>query len=166
MVVMQAVDRRSFAFAVAFVLVSGQFSQVVAQSNRGTHLAAAAGDESQVEPAGYIGRVEAARRALTIILIPTEGDKVTAYYGLAGNIPLSDVKLDMLDRIGIFPLTRPLSEGIFFANPTQKFYLQRETDSKAPGSVLYGAVQFLDDGDVFTYQAAFFAYKEPVVGEK
>jgi hypothetical protein len=106
--------------------------------------------------------MEPARKALTIILVPTEGNQITAYYGLVGNIPFSDVKIGMLDRIGVFPLERPLAEGIFFENPYQRFTLGRETDSHAPGSVMHGTVEFIDEGYVYTNITDFFDYKEPV----
>jgi len=159
---MQVVNRVSLAFVMAFLLVPGQHSPLVAQTIHGTHIAATEGTPSQVEPAAYIGRVGPARRILTIILVPTEGSKVTAYYGRVGNIPFANVKIDMLDRIGVFPLKRPLSEGIFFENPYQIFNLGREAEADVPGSVLEGAVQFDDEGNVYTNITRFFEYKGPV----
>jgi hypothetical protein len=160
MLVMQVVHRRSFAFVLALLLVPSQLSQLVAQTNDETGIAAMGGNPNRQETTGYIGRMEPARKALTIILIPTEDNQITAYYGLAGNIPFSDVKIGMLDRIGVFPLEKPLSDGIFFENPYQRFTLARETDSHTPGSVLRGTVEFIN-GDDYTNITDFFEYKEP-----
>jgi hypothetical protein len=162
MVVMQIVNRRALACVMGLLLVLGQHSPLSAATPMTTQIAATTGDQSRAEPTEYIGRMEPARRALTIILVPTEDNRVTAYYGLVGNIPFSDVKKEMLDRVGIFRLERPLSDGIVFENPYQRFTLRREADSRTPGSVMDGAVEFVNDGYVYSNLTNFFAHMEPV----
>jgi hypothetical protein len=159
---MHIFSRRSLFFPAALLLIPTQFSLVVAQTNRGTNGAATAANQIPAEQAGYIGRVGAARRALTIILIPTQGNQVTLYYGRIADIPISDVRVSMLDRIGVFPLAKPLSDGIFFETQNQKFYLRREVDTHTPGSIMDGTIQFVDGRHVSSEVANLFEYKGPL----
>jgi hypothetical protein len=153
-------NKCSLASAAVLFLVSAQLSQAGAQPNKGTNIAATAGNQNQAGPSAYIGRVES-RGALTVILVPTDGNQVILYYGKIGSIPLSDVKMSMLDKIGAFPLKRALSDGIFFDGSNYQYNLQRETVSNTPGSVIDGPVQFQDGRRVFNTTMYFFEYKEP-----
>jgi len=158
--VVHIVNRRSLFFAAVLLLVPAQFSRATAQTNRGTNIAAMGGGQSQAQPVAYIGRIESGR-ALTVVLVPTEGNQVILYYGRIGSIPLSDVKMATLDKIGAFPLKKPLSDGISFEAANYKYDLQRGTDSHVPGSVMAGPVQLQDGRRVFNTIMNFFEYKEP-----
>jgi hypothetical protein len=162
---MHIVNRRSLLFPAVLLLVPPQLSRVAAQTNRGTNTAATAGNQNQAGPVGYIGRVGGGR-ALTIILVPTEGNQVTLYFGRVGDVALPDVKTAMLDKIGAFPLTRPLSDGIFFEGSNYKFNLRREADSHNPGSLMDGPVQLKDGRRVLDYLMNFFEFKEPAADRK
>jgi len=156
---MHMVNRRSLLVPAALLLVPPQLSRAAAQTNRGTNTAATAG------PVGYIGRVGGAR-ALTIILVPTEGNQAILYFGRIGDVALAEVKIAMLDKIGAFPLKAPLSDGIFFEGSNYKFSLRRETDSRNPGSLMDGPVQFRDGRRTADYLINFFEYKEPTGDRK
>lgn len=145
---------------MVLLLPACQSSYPVADTNQNIRADAATGTSNKAYPAAYVGR-RGSREALTVILIPRENNQVLVYYGLAGNIPLSDVKIDQLDRIGTFALDEPLSDGIFFSNPNEVYRLKRETDSDAPGSVLYGSIQYIDSYQDVTVMVDFFPYALP-----
>ena len=157
---MQEVGRRAFLGVLTLMLAACQSSDPVAGTKQNSSPDTVNGPSNPGYPAAYIGR-RGSREALTVILIPVEGNQVLVYYGLAGNIPLSDVKVSQLDRIGLFDLDKPLSEGIFFSNPNEVYRLTRETDSDAPGSVLYGSIQYIDSYEDVTVMVDFFPYALP-----
>ena len=157
---MKVVGKRALLGAMVLLLPACQSSNPVVNTNQNIRADGGSGMPNQAYPAAYIGR-RGSREALTIVLIPQKNNEVLVYYGLAGNIPLSDVKIDQLDRIGTFELDKPLSDGIFFSNPNEVYRLRRETDSDAPGSVLYGSVQYIDSYQDVTVMVDFFPYTLP-----
>ena len=157
---MQEVGRRAFLGVLTLMVAACQSSDPVAGAKQTSSPDVMNGSSHPQYPAAYIGR-RGFREALTIILIPVEGNQVLVYYGLAGNIPLAEVKVSQLDRIGLFDLDKPLTEGIFFSNPNEVYRLTRETDRDAPGSVLYGSIQYIDSYQDVTVMVDFFPYALP-----
>jgi hypothetical protein len=160
---MKALFERSIFSVAVLLLVSSQFSQLAAQPNQSAHVTSMDGNKNQMVPAADIGRIES-RNSWTGIFVVTEAGQVNLYSGRIGNVPLSEVKIGMLEKKGAFPLKRPLSEGLFFEAPGVEFDLKREADSRSPGSVMDGPVRnelAVGRHDAGIYMMNIIEYKGP-----
>lgn len=139
---MRVVNRRFLFSAAVLLVVPAQLSRLAAQTSRSAQTLSAATNKNQTDPVAYIGRITS-RNSMTMILVPVEANQVRLYTGHVGDISLSEVKISMLEKAGVFALKKPLSEGIFFETPGFEYGLRRQTDSRNPGSVMDGSVRDL-----------------------
>jgi hypothetical protein len=163
--VVQLFNRRSLALAVVLGLGACQPSQPVVQVDQSAQGSATAGIPDQVKAPAYVGRIDGridGMQGLTFMLVPIEGNKVLLYSGLTGSMPLSEVTPRTLDRIGIFTLKKPISEGFFFGNPNQVYRLRWGSDPRNPGSVLQGTFQAIDSYEDSTFLLNLLPYKGPI----
>jgi hypothetical protein len=150
------------ALAAVLVLAACQPSHPVANMAQNAPAPATAGVAEQASAPAYVGRIAGrveGMQGMTFMVIPTEGNKVILYDGLTGDIPLSEVTPGRLQRIGVFTLEKPMSEGLFFGNANQVYHLSWGSDPRAPGSVLHGTFQAIDSYEDNTFLLDLFPYK-------